>query len=39
MLWLGLALLQQSYSWALYSSLQNIQAHCCFGSVMYFKEK
>jgi hypothetical protein len=37
MLWLGLALSQQNYSWASYSSLQNILAHYCFGSVRYFE--
>jgi len=26
-------------SWALHSSLQNILAHYCFGSIMYIKEK
>jgi len=39
MLWFGLALSQQNYSWTLDSSLQNILAHYNFNSVMYFKEK
>jgi len=39
MLWLGSDPSQQNYSWALYSSLQNILVHCCFDSVMYFEEK
>jgi hypothetical protein len=36
-LWLGLTPSQQNYSWAIYSSLQNILAHKCFRS--YFEEK
>jgi hypothetical protein len=39
MLWLGLALSQQKYSWAKYSSLQNIMAYYCFISVMYLEKK
>jgi len=39
MLWLGLALLQQNYSWALYTRLQNILAQHYFGSLMYLGEK
>jgi len=39
MLWLRLAILQQNYSQALYSSLQNSLASYNFGCVMGFKEK
>jgi hypothetical protein len=38
-LWTGLAISQQNYSWALYSSLQNMLARYSFGSAMYFEEK
>jgi hypothetical protein len=48
-LWLGLGLgylfhnrnkvLHRFHSCALYRHLENILAHCSFGSVMYFKEK
>jgi len=39
MLWLGLVLSQQNYSWKLYTSLQNILAHYSIGPVMCFEEK
>jgi hypothetical protein len=38
-LWLGLAPSQQNYSWEVYSSLQNILAHYCFGSARYFEKQ
>jgi hypothetical protein len=37
MLWLAPS--QQNYSWAMYSSLENILAHYCISSIRYIKEK
>jgi hypothetical protein len=39
MLWLGLVPSQHNYSWTMYSNLQNILVHYCFGSVRHFEEK
>jgi hypothetical protein len=38
-LWLGLALSQEDYSWSLYSSLKNILAQYSLRYIMYFEEK